>query len=356
MQSQLTAAWRYLRNRRAALPALAAGALLIAASAQAHDFWLTPDAFALAAGGEMRVRGQTSSRFPTSESAVALDRVAEARLLSATGNERIRDMSHAGNSLVLSHRPATRGQRVVAVKLYPRSIRESAAGFRRYLELEGAPEALARVDREGLLRGRDSVTRRYAKYAKMIVEVGRGGPRAFSRAAGHPLEFIPLADPSALDAGDTLQLRILYRGRPLAGARAHAGYVAAKPHAPPGDTAAVAPDLHLVADVNGVIRVPVGRGELWNVRMIHVAVADAGSGADWDTHWATLVFYVGGPPSGAMPSAESDSAAVAAVVDRFHAALASGDTAAVVSILAHDAVIMESGGVESRARRLATPR
>jgi uncharacterized protein (TIGR02246 family) len=43
-----------------------------------------------------------------------------------------------------------------------------------------------------------------------------------------------------------------------------------------------------------------------------------------------------------------DSADVAAVVARFHAALAAGDSAAVLALLADDVVVLESGGSESR--------
>lgn len=327
-------------------------ALLVAASAKAHDFWLVPDAFAVAENSALTVRGQTSSRFPTSESAVATDRVADARLLSASSEERITDLSRAGTSLVLRHRPSTRGQRIVAVTLHPRSVRESAASFRRYLQLEGAPEALDRLDREGLLTGRDSVTRRYAKYAKTLVEVGRGGSRAFARAAGHPLEFIPLRDPWGLRAGDTLSLRVLYRGQSLPGARVHAGFVTGDLERARVDTAArTSADVHLTANADGVIRVAINSTGLWNVRMIHVAQAAVASGADWDTHWATLVFQVGATATGPRIQAgrgASDSADVAAVVDGYHRALASGDSASAMSLLAEDAVILESGGVETR--------
>jgi ketosteroid isomerase-like protein len=44
----------------------------------------------------------------------------------------------------------------------------------------------------------------------------------------------------------------------------------------------------------------------------------------------------------------SDSADVAATVDRFHAALAAGDSTAALALLAGDVVILESGGVETR--------
>lgn len=336
----------------------AALVLLLGASliAEAHDFWLVPDAFQVADGSALAVRGQTSSRFPTSEAAVALDRIAAARILGAQGEERITQLSLSGTSLLLQHKPASAGQYTVAVALRPRSVRESAASFRRYLELEGAPQALATIEREGLLRGRDSVTRRYAKYAKTLVQVGRGGPRAFARVAGDPLEFVATTDPSAHRVGDTLLVRLLYRGQPLPGISVHAGVVAW-----PTDASARASDggasehLRLTSDPQGVVRLPLTHEGMWNVRTIHVVRAEPDAGADWDTHWATLVFLVEGDRgtrSGVAPAAGSvgqDSAAVAAVVERYHGALTSGDSAAALALLAPDALILESGGVETRA-------
>jgi ketosteroid isomerase-like protein len=46
--------------------------------------------------------------------------------------------------------------------------------------------------------------------------------------------------------------------------------------------------------------------------------------------------------------AESDSAAVAAVVERYHRALESGDSVGALALLTTDAVILESGGIETR--------
>lgn len=286
------------RRRTRVWTALAGGIALlgVAALAEAHDFWLVPNAFTNAPGEQIVIRGQTSSRFPTSESAVTTDRVASAHLLGASSAERIDNLSTSGTSLVLRHRPTTPGQRVIAVQLFPRSMRESAASFRRYLELEGAPEALARVDREGLLRGRDSVTRRYAKYGKTVVEIGTNGPRAFSRIAGHPLEFMPQDDPARLRVGDTLHVRLLYSGQPLAGIRVHsdvvdsAGSPPVAPAAGQGAVSATGSTTDYVADADGLIRVPITRAGLWNLRTIHIVQADARSGADWDAHWATLVF------------------------------------------------------------------
>jgi uncharacterized protein (TIGR02246 family) len=47
--------------------------------------------------------------------------------------------------------------------------------------------------------------------------------------------------------------------------------------------------------------------------------------------------------------AGGDSAAVAAVVAKYHEALAAGDSAGVLALLHDDAVILETGGIETRA-------
>jgi ketosteroid isomerase-like protein len=330
-----------------------AGLAVIVSELGAHDFWLVPTAFHLAPGAQIEVLAQTSSLFPTSSSAITTDRVAEARLIGSGEPERITDLVVAGTSLRLRARPATAGQRIVAVTLRPRTVRESPESFRRYLTLEGAPELLVRYEREGLLP-RDSITRRYAKYAKTIVEAGTGGPRSYARVAGHPLEFVPLTDPSGLRTGDTLSVRLLYRGQPLRGAHVHAGRAAASALT---DTAAARAaardDRSLVTDSAGVARIPITGDGIWNVRTLWIVPASRGSGADWDVHWATLV--VGARAGGAAadagavrPTSRADSAAVARTVAAYDAALEAGDSAAALALLAPDAVVLESGGVETR--------
>jgi ketosteroid isomerase-like protein len=51
----------------------------------------------------------------------------------------------------------------------------------------------------------------------------------------------------------------------------------------------------------------------------------------------------------AQTTMSADSAAAAKTVDDYHAALSSGDSAKALSLLAPDAVILESGGMETRA-------
>ncbi len=339
-----------IRRKRAL--ALLSVLVLAASSLAAHDFWIVPDAFQVASGDVIAIRGQTSVKFPTSQSAVAPERIAEARLIGASSDERLTDLSTSGKSLLIRHRPTTPGQRIVAVALVSRSVRTTPERLRRYIALEGAPDLSDRYEREGAYPKTDSVTQVSAKFAKTVVEVGRGGPRAFAKAVGHILELVPLNDPATLRGGDTVVVRLLSHGRPISGAQLHAGA------APAGLTAvsdsaqvagvAATRDIAVETGPDGTARIPLSEAGLWNVRTVYAAATErvAGVAPTWEVNFATLVFNVTALSGGRGSS--SDSIEVAATVQRFDAALAAGDSAAALALLANDVLVLESGGIQNR--------
>lgn len=333
-----------------------AGVLLLVSvlTLSAHDFWIVPNAFVVASGGSIEIRGQTGTTFPNSVSAVAPERVAEARIVGASEDERITDLSVKDSSLILRHKPSTPGQRIVAVALVARTSRTTPANLKRYIALEGNAELADRYEREGAYPKIDSVTQRAAKYAKTIVEIGQGGPRAYARTVGHALEFVPVNDPSALHVGDSLAVRRLFRGQPVAGAHLHAG--AAAPPSAATDGAEQAKDLSVVTGSDGVAKIPLARAGLWNARTLYAAPA-AGTGAEWEVAFATLVFNVGAAKGAGAAAIESrgevarsvsDSSDVVGAVTAYHAAMVAGDSGAALALLAPDAIILESGGIETR--------
>lgn len=72
----------------------------------------------------------------------------------------------------------------------------------------------------------------------------------------------------------------------------------------------------------------------------------------WARMALALAFQAPAAAEAGLPPVVSDSTEVAAVVERFHAALAAGDSAAVADLLAPEAVILESGGIETREQYL----
>lgn len=86
-----------------------------------------------------------------------------------------------------------------------------------------------------------------AKFAKAVS--GAGSP--WQTVLGHELELVPLSDPAAAKAGDTLRLRVYFRGQPLPGAAVERG---------DGVTAIPEKDIpRFIADADGVASVPIVR-------------------------------------------------------------------------------------------------
>lgn len=79
------------------------------------------------------------------------------------------------------------------------------------------------------------------------------------------------------------------------------------------------------------------------VSAVAVAASDAHSSVR-DTARAS-----GDSTASSMSGTATDSADVAGVVNAYHRALAAGDSAAVMTLLAPDAIIQESGSVETRS-------
>lgn len=339
------------------LAVVSVGFAITAAVAAAHDFWIIPNAFMVMGSASMEIRGQTSSKFPISLSAVTPERVAEARVIGANDDLAVKDLTVAGKSLLLKQRPGSAGQRVVSVALVTRTTRTLPAGLKRYIALEGAPELSQRYDSEGAFVGTDSLEQHTTKYAKTFVEVGMAGPRAFAKVAGHALEFVPTMDPSVVKTGGTLTVKLLFRGKPLPGAHLHAGWA---PEAAVTDSTALPPgvkDQHMVTNGEGEATIAIDHDGLWNVRTLHAAPAAAGA-RGWEVAFATMVFRTevpGGHKHEAngvvdLPRVQptTDSAGALAAVTRFHAALAAGDSTGALSLLSNDVMILESGGVETR--------
>lgn len=290
--------FRLLMRLPSLAPTILASTVLAAtvSVASAHDFWLVPNAFAVRSGATLEIAGRTSSRFPTSESAVARERVQSARILSATREWTIGDLSVEGKALRIRHRPESDGQYLVAVALVARESRTMPERLWRYIALEGAPALAERYRRERTISPADSVTQVVAKYAKTLVEIGRAGPTAYTRRADHALEMVPLNDARSLLVNDSLRVHVYYRGAPLRDAQLFAGGAVPADSVASGDKK---PDVVVFTDSEGRASIPLGWGDLWNVRTVHAAVAPGGDPQRWEVLFATLVVQLASSGHGA---------------------------------------------------------
>ncbi len=274
------------RTLLVALPAILA-TVLVVSTAAAHDFWIIPDIFTASGDATLHFSGRAGTRFPAG-TAVQPNRIADARLIGASSQTKITEMSVEGTSLRLHQKRPSAGQYVVAVTLTSTPTHSTAAGMLRFLKSEGGATEASRLERESALTGEDSLVYHATSYAEAVVEVGRGGPRAFTMSTGLPLEFVPVNDPSHLHEGDTLHVKVVGLSKAIPNIGIFAGPAA---DTTAGVTAATNTSLSLVADDAGVVHVALTKAGAWNLRAAYVSKRP-GAPNEWMISRTTYVFGV----------------------------------------------------------------
>lgn len=270
-------------------PSLAASAILLAtlasgAQLSAHDFWLLPDLVSAAGDSIVHVSGRSGVRFPHG-SPVQPTRVVDARIIGASSQVKITQFAVEDGSLRLHQKPEAAGQYLVVVALAPRTTRSTPAGLLRFLRAEGGGAEAARLEGDAQFAALDSLTFISTSYAATTAEIGRRGPRAFMRTAGLPLEFVPVNDPAHLQLGDTLHVRVLGAGQPVAGIGVDA--------TPTMDSSTTVPATFgaYVADGAGIVHIPLTAAGPWLLRSAF-APRSKSAPASWDVARSTYVVRV----------------------------------------------------------------
>ncbi len=65
----------------------------------------------------------------------------------------------------------------------------------------------------------------YEKYAKAVFSVDTSDSKIYKKVVGHNLEIIPLNDPSCLRQGDSLSVKVLFKGKPLSRTFVYGSYL-----------------------------------------------------------------------------------------------------------------------------------
>ncbi|MGH9197438.1 MAG: DUF4198 domain-containing protein, partial [Acidimicrobiia bacterium] len=204
--------------------ALALSVLLVASLAWAHDFWLAASPWHLKPGDRITITANVGERFPLPTSFTSPDRIQSLEVIGPTGKRlkptpfRKADQSLAADVVL----PSTAGTYLVAMTVKPRFIQLQPDQFAEYLRHEGLEWIVDdRTSREEENKpGRE----RYSRYAKLLIRTGNGSSNRVTKPTGLKAELVPDTDPTSLNVGGTLGLRLLHEGRPVEGALVGAVY------------------------------------------------------------------------------------------------------------------------------------
>jgi uncharacterized GH25 family protein len=198
-----------------------AAALSWAPAAGAHDFWVQPDVFWIATGAVTPFTLQVGHGPARQRSPIPLARILRFTATAPDGSvSDLRARLHPGGpgqdgDLRL---PAA-GTHVLVLQTDDRAESHlPALRYNDYLRAEGLTPALAlrarthRTDMDG--------SENYSRQAKALVQVGpAGGSQAqVLTPVGLPLEIVPERSPYGEPRSATLPVRVVFDGRPLAGA------------------------------------------------------------------------------------------------------------------------------------------
>ena len=254
----------------------------------AHDLWLVPSAFRIAPGARVAVMMNTGDTFPISEGAVKPERIERAALISADSSTVLATFRTESNSTVVDViAPREDGGAIVEVVLKPIATKQPRASFDEFVKHEGLDAIAAQLARASERRPEERRT--YAKFAKTLLRVGsgKGAAKLYQKRLAHRLEIVADADPFSLRPGETLPVRLLFDGKPLAGARIVIGSTATAT-----STQSNMPGVR--TDSQGHADLQLDKtGSVHYIHALHMIPATGKSGVEWESFWATLTFGLG---------------------------------------------------------------
>jgi len=245
----------------------------------AHTLYFLPSKFRFAKGEMLVFSLHNGDSFPASEESVAPARLQDARLIAPSGKATpIADFRTLGRATHGSVKVDESGTHWLAVRTRHNHLTLTPPKFEEYLKGEGLEHAIDWRNRNGEAGkpGRE----RYSKYAKSLL-IADSPSDAWSKALGLTLEFVLEADPSSVEIGGKLPVRVLFRGKPAEGLRVERAWAVKDKHA-----------VEIVGRTggDGRIQVPIDRSARWRLHTVAIERLRDDPQADWESFWATVTF------------------------------------------------------------------
>lgn len=256
------------------MPFWLACAYLLARPVLAHDFWIQASDFRPPPG----VRVELSLRVGQDFGGEVLPRIDEWIVRfdyhDAGGLQPV--PGELGDDPA-GYLPAVRTSTLVAYQGERDGVKLKPAKFHAYLRDEGLEWVIAERERRGEA---DWPAREwYTRHAKALICVGEGAP-GWDFRFGLPLELEPERDPCAWRPGQSLPMRLLFRGRPIEGVLVTAYRDTDPQH-----------KIRQRTDAEGRVSLPLDGPGVWLIKAVHmVRAGDDDPEWDWGSYWASFTF------------------------------------------------------------------
>ncbi len=242
--------------------------------AAAHEFWLRPDNFRPAPGDKVEIN-HINGQFFKGDALPFLGVWHSRYVVADAGGERLVE-GDDGNLPAVTTRFDSPGLRIFGYLSTLNDITfDDWETFEKYLRFVGLVHIVERHLNQG--KPKTGVRELYTRCAKLLLGVGAGN--GADRALGLPLELIAERNPYTLKPGDALPVRLLYKGKPIAGVT-----VTAFSDADPKNPVKTKTD----ADGRALISLPAPGAYMLNA--VHMFDANPEDEAHWKSYWSSMTF------------------------------------------------------------------
>ena len=252
-------------------------AVLAAGAVQAHNFWIEPSTLTPAPGQRVAVRlrvGIDLKGDPVPRDPSLMKRFVAAGPSGDSPVPGVPNTEPAGFEAF-----AVPGLYTIVYDSGRSPLELDAAKFEEYLKDEGLETISARRARQG--KSAAGAKEVFSRCAKALLAVGNGSGSGWDRVFSQRLELVAEKNPYALAAGGELPVRLLYEGKPLAGALVMALQ---------RDRPDKVDKVMARTDAKGRVTLKLDRPGFWLVKAVHMIPAPPDAGADWESFWASLTF------------------------------------------------------------------
>ncbi len=183
----------------------------------AHEFWLEPQQYIFSRTDEINIRFKVGEAFTGDNWTGNNEKVKELKLYYADIVDDLTDALGDENGDSLQFSLHEEGTAMVTFNNVNSFLQTEAKEFNTYLTEEGLQYA---IDYRRKQNQTDSVGREfYQRSVKTIVQVGALKTEVYKKQTTLPVDIIPLSHPYKLVTGDSLKVRVLFKGEPLANAK-----------------------------------------------------------------------------------------------------------------------------------------
>ncbi len=255
---------------------------IVAGISDAHEFWLLTKKFQYKVGEEMNVEFMVGENFQGEPWDLSRHKVERLEIhTGVTVKNLMKDVKDAKGKN-LTYKFDREGTHLVALESDYATIELEAQKFNAYLQEDGLEDILDERKHSG--REKEGAKEYYKRFAKLIVQCGTKLDATFRRSAGFRYEIFPLANPATLKSGDYLDCRVMWEGKP-------APHMMVKVWSHVGNRIFL---QNIYTENDGTIRFPISSYGPWMVSSVKMIPSET-EGADYQSHWASLVFEIKQP-------------------------------------------------------------